>query len=479
MNSKARTRFAPSPSGHLHIGNARTAIINWIFARHSGGTFILRIEDTDVDRSTPESEASILEDMRWLGLDWDEGPLAGGACGPYRQSERLDLYRSHLEMLAAKGLAYPCYCLPEELEARRQAMLGKGDTTQYDKRCRDLTPDQVRAFEAEGRKPAYRFRADADEAVFEDRVRGRIVFPGDQIGDFVIVKSDGTPMYNFACVVDDHLMNISHVIRGDDHISNTPRQILLYQALGWKPPVLAHIPMILGPDREKLSKRHGVTSVDQYRTLGYLPEALVNFLSLLSWSSESGEDILSRDRLISEFDFSRISKSASIFNVEKLDWMNGMYIRQMEVPELARHLLPFLQQAGYPVRSSGEVEPMAVIFRAGMERLSEAVEKFKIFFREFPAPESGEAAAVMRRESSRAIYKSFLSQLDRIGELNRDSFQQIMKNVQQETGQKGKALWAPLRIALTGHEHGPDLPGVAEILGPDKCRKFATRALEW
>jgi len=218
--------------------------------------------------------------------------------------------------------------------------------------------------------------------------------------------------------------------------------------------------------------------VDQYRNLGYLPDALVNFLSLLSWSSESGEEILDRGRLAREFDFRRISKSASIFNVEKLDWMNGMYIRQMEVPDLARHLLPFLQQAGYPVRNSAEVEPMAVIFRVGMERLSDAVEKFRIFFQESPVPESGEAAAVMRQDASRAIYRSFLSQLDRTGKLNRDSFQEMMKNIQQETGLKGKALWAPLRIALTGHVHGPDLPGVAEILGPDKCRKFAARALE-
>ncbi|MBN1895233.1 glutamate--tRNA ligase [bacterium] len=477
MNSKVRTRFAPSPTGHLHIGNARTAIINWIFAGHSGGSFVLRIEDTDVERSTPESEASILEDLRWLGLDWDEGPEKGGAFGPYRQSERSDLYLDHLEMLTQKDLAYPCYCLPEELEARRKAMLGKGDTTQYDKRCRDLTAAQIRKFVGEGRRPAFRFRADAEAVSFGDLVRGDIVFPGEQIGDFVIMKSDGTPMYNFACVVDDHLMGISHVIRGDDHISNTPRQILLYQALGWEPPVLAHIPMILGPDREKLSKRHGVTSVDQYRTLGYLPDALVNFLSLLSWSSESGEDILSRERLIREFDFNRISKSASIFNVEKLDWMNGMYIRQMEVRELARHLFPFLHQAGYPVRTAEEVEPMAVIFRAGMERLSDAVEKFRIFFAEFPVPESVEAAEVMQQEASRSIYKSFLSQMDGVRDLDRDAFQEIMKNIQQETGLKGKALWAPVRIALTGRVHGPDLPGVAEILGPEKCRKFAARAL--
>ena len=287
MNSSPRVRFAPSPTGQLHIGNARAAILNWLFAKHSGGTFVLRVEDTDTERSTRESETSIFQDLRWLGLNWDEGPDVGGDFGPYRQSERLSIYQQHAEQLMAQGHAYYCYCTPEELEARREAAMKAGQQPRYDGRCKHLSPIARAAKEKAGIKTVVRFIMPNQDIMFHDLAKGQIIFPPDTLGDFVILRSDGVPTYNYAAVVDDHLMQITHVIRGDDHVVNTPKQIMIYEAFGWPSPQFCHIPMILGPDRERLSKRHGATSVADYAQKGYLPDALINFLSLLSWSSES------------------------------------------------------------------------------------------------------------------------------------------------------------------------------------------------
>ncbi len=479
MKKSVRTRFAPSPTGHLHIGNARTAVMNWLFARHTGGRFVLRIEDTDRERSTEESERVIFNDLQWLGLGWDEGPDRGGDFGPYRQSERLEIYREHILQLQKSERVYPCYCTPDELDLRRKERLKRGESAVYDGRCRQLSTDQKKWLEGEGRKPAIRFRTEKEDVAFEDLVKGRISFSGESIGDFILVRPDGMPMYNFACVVDDHRMGISHVIRGDDHVTNTSRQIILYRAFGWKSPCFVHIPMILGEDRVRLSKRHGATSVSQYRELGYLSEAFVNFLSLLSWSSESGDEILSRDRLIEEFNFSRMSKSAAVFDTEKLDWMNGVYIRGLELDRLIALALPFFRDAGYSVDSGRRIRDILSLLQDKLERLSQIGEKVKIFFQEEVIPESKDAEDILKKPDSKKVYNTFIRELSSVGKSDWDgeTFKVVMGKIQEETGIKGKHLWMPIRVALTGQVHGPDLPKVAEILGYDKCRRFLQRAL--
>ena len=472
MNANPRVRFAPSPTGHLHIGNARTAILNWLYARHTKGTFILRIEDTDVERSTRESEASILQDLRWFGLTWDEGPEVGGPYGPYRQSERLSIYLDLSALLLKLGKAYYCYCTPEELETRRSAMLAAGQAPKYDGRCRQLTAQQRQEFERQGRRSAIRFVALEKEVSFIDLVKGSVIFPPESQGDFVIVRSDGLPTYNYACVVDDHLMAITHVLRGDDHVSNTPKQVVLYQAFGWTPPQFAHIPMILGPDRQRLSKRHGATSVDAYASMGYLPAALINYLSLLSWSSESGDEVLSLERLIREFDLSRVSRSAAIFDVGKLNWMNGVYIRSLPPEALLEAVLPFLRQAGYALPGNATLRAMLALVKDGLEYLEQVAEKVKMFFVDTPEFESEAAREMVRRDSAHKIFWSFLRGLDEVDALDAGNFRSLMKQVQQETGVIGKDLWMPIRIALTGQQHGPELPLVAEIFGKEKCRRL-------
>ena len=478
MTSSPRVRFAPSPTGQLHIGNARTAILNWLFAKHSDGTFILRVEDTDMERSTKASEASIFQDLRWLGLHWSEGPDVGGKYGPYRQSERLDIYHQHAEQLIAKGHAYHCYCTPAELEARREAAMKASQPPRYDGRCKHLSPNERAAKEKAGVKPVVRFTMPERGITFNDLAKGSITFPPDALGDFVILRSDGVPTYNYAAVVDDHLMQITHIIRGDDHVVNTPKQIMIYEAFGWALPEFCHIPMILGPDRERLSKRHGATSVDDYATKGYLPDALINFLSLLSWSSASGEEVLSRERLIKEFSFERLSPSAAIFDVVKLNWMNGVYIRNLTPDELTAAGLPYLQKAGYPLPDHDTLQKMIRIVRDSLEYLSQIVEKLAFFFVDEIRITDGAAIGMSQTEAAEKIYWSFLRQLDKYDTLNGEAFRQIMKTVNKETGVMGRDLWMPIRIALTGEMHGPDLATIVEIFGKEKCRQFVQKLVE-
>src|SRR5215831_8577759 len=330
-----RVRFAPSPTGHLHVGNARTAIFNWLLARGHRGTFILRIEDTDVARSTRESEATILRDLKWLGLDWDEGPDVGGAHGPYRQSERLHLYESYAKELLAAGHAYYCFCSTAQLEAERQEALATGRPARYAGTCRGLSVDRAKARIAAGERPAIRFRVPLREVAFTDAVRGEVHFHTDVIGDPVIVRADGHPAYNFAVVVDDALMEITHVVRGEDHISNTPRQILLYDALGFAAPTFAHLSLVMGPDHSPLSKRHGATSVAEFRAKGYLPEALVNYLALIGWSPGSGEELLPIAELARRFSLQAVGHSAGVFDEEKLAWANRHYLKTADATRLA------------------------------------------------------------------------------------------------------------------------------------------------
>ncbi len=352
-----RTRFAPSPTGSLHVGNARIAVLNWLVARQAGGRFVLRIEDTDVERNVPGAEAEIMRDLLWLGLDWDEGPRPDGSetgdFGPYRQSERAALYHRAADRLLADGAAYPCYCTPEELEARRDARLAAGGDAHYDRRCRDLDADARARLEAEGRQPALRFRVPdrSGDVIVHDVVRGDVAVSTADVGDFVIVRSDGRPTYNFAVVVDDASMEITHVIRGAGHLSNTPRQVLLFEALGHDVPVFAHVPTVLGPDRQKLSKRHGARPLADYRREGYHPDAMVNYLSLLSWSSPSGDEVLDRRRLIDEISLDRIRPVDPVFDPAKLRWLSARHIEAMPLDALVAAVEPYVRGQARPGRA--------------------------------------------------------------------------------------------------------------------------------
>src|SRR5712691_10388716 len=342
-----RVRFAPSPSGQLHVGNARTALFNWLLARGRGGTFSLRIEDTDAERSTRDSEAAIVRDLRWLGLDWDEGPDIGGPRGPYRQSERLHLYESYASELLSAGHAYHCFCSTAQLDAERQTALAEGRPAHYAGTCRHLSREQADLRIAAGGRPAIRFRVpEGRDVVFEDVVRGDVRFQADVIGDPVIVRADGHPAYNFAVVVDDALMEVTHVVRGEDHISNTPRQVLLYEALGFPPPIFAHLALVMGPDHRPLSKRHGATSVVEFRARGYLPEALVNYLALLGWSPGDDAELLPIEEMARRFSLERVGHSAGVFDEEKLAWVNRHYLKIADSRRIAELSLPFFNEAG-------------------------------------------------------------------------------------------------------------------------------------
>jgi glutamyl-tRNA synthetase len=334
MATQVRVRFAPSPTGLLHIGGARTALLNYLFARHHQGSLILRIEDTDLERSTRDSMDRIIEDLHWLGISWQEGPEEGGAEGPYLQSQRLPLYREYAERLLLDGKAYPCFCSNERLEALRKHQLSKGMMPRYDGHCRTMPREEVRRMESEGLRPALRFRVGTGPVIFEDAVHGRMTFASEGIGDFIVVRSDGMPAYNFACVVDDHFMRMTHVVRGEDHLSNTPRQIMIYRALGWEPPAFAHHPLILGSDRSPLSKRHGATAVSQYREDGFLAEALLNYLVLLGWTPPCGEEVLPVEKMVEAFSLNALSKSAPIHSVKKLEWLEKGTLPSLRIGSL-------------------------------------------------------------------------------------------------------------------------------------------------
>ncbi|MEK7812777.1 MAG: glutamate--tRNA ligase, partial [Candidatus Desantisbacteria bacterium] len=346
-----RVRFAPSPTGYLHIGGSRTALFNWLFAKHNQGTFVLRIEDTDIERSSQGSEGTIISSLRWLGLDWDEGPDIGGEFGPYRQCERLAIYNEYAEELLKQGKAYYCYCIEEELEERRTQALAEKRTPGYDGRCRNLSTKEQEQLKASGRKPSIRFHVpdEIPAVIIQDEVRGQVVFQPDTLKDFVIVRSNGVASYNFAVVIDDSLMKITHVIRGEDHLSNTPKQILIYQALGFNLPHFAHLPLMLGEDGSRLSKRHGATSTEAFKDMGYLSEAMVNYLALRGWAEGDGinRELYAACDLIDCFSIEGVSKSAAIFDMQKLTWMNGIYIRQLPPDELTQLCLPYIEQAVY------------------------------------------------------------------------------------------------------------------------------------
>src|SRR5438552_2830432 len=361
MSSEVRVRFAPAPTGYLHVGGPRTALFNWLFARHHGGKFGLRVEDTDQKRSTDEAIGYLLASLRWLGIDWDEGPDQGGPFGPYRQTERLNVYEDVVEKLLKDDRAYFCYCTPEELEDRRRAALKRGETPGYDGRCRNLTPAERRAFEVEGRPRAVRFAMPGTDIVVHDLIRGDAHFPGNDLRDFVIMRSDGTPTYLLAAAVDDVLMEMTHVIRGEDLLPSTPRQLELISAMDAQPPAYAHLPLIVGPDRQPLSKRHGAVAVEWFREQGFLPEALVNYLALLGWSFDETTTFFSMADLVERFDLSRVSHNPAAFDRDKLEWMNGHYIREAEDARLTELVAETLLGEGVdaPLDQVGRAVPLA------------------------------------------------------------------------------------------------------------------------
>ena len=457
-----RLRFAPSPTGQLHVGNARTALFNWLLARGSGGTFILRIEDTDAERSTAESAHAILDDLRWMGLTWDEGVEAGGAHGPYRQTERLHIYRAHAVELLSKGHAYRCFCSAQQLEADRHAALAEGRPPKYVGRCRDIDLGEARR-RAEREPAVIRLRVPgAGEVVFHDIVRGPIGFDLDTIGDPILVRSDGTPAYNYAVVIDDALMEITHVVRGEDHISNTPRQILLYQAFGWKPPRFAHVSLVMGPDHSPLSKRHGATSVAEFRARGYLPESLTNYLALLGWSPGEGEELLPLDELARRFRLEDVGHAAGVFDPDKLAWMNRHYLKAAQPERLARLAVPYFQREGWlsdpadaDVEFLAHIVPLAA---ASVDRLEQVPGRLGFLFDYSAARALARPDIRAEADEARVVLEALAVELASGGPmLDREAFRAAAGRVRDRTGIKGKALFHPIRLALTGEPEGLEL----------------------
>ena len=459
-----RTRFAPSPTGSLHVGNARIAILNWLFTRKHGGAFIIRIEDTDRDRTVPGAEAQIGRDLHWLGLDWDEGPPLDawphrGPHGPYRQTERLTLYREFAERLREAAAAYDCYCTDDDLRAMRERAIERGEPVGYDGRCTKLTAEEASAMRAEGRTPSLRFRVPEDRSVtVADSVRGDITFETDAIGDFVLLRADGVPTYNFAVVVDDVLMEITHVIRGSGHLSNTPRQLLVYDALGERPPVFAHVPMVLGDDRQKLSKRHGAAAIAEYRAEGYHPDALVNYLSLLSWSSESGDEVLDRDRLIEEISLDRIGVADVVFDPQKLLWLSAQHIARMPLDALVHAIRPYVDPE-LPVAEP--VLPVAIAaIRSHLATLGQVNEQLAAFY---PDRAAGQVPA----PESLPVLEAAVIQLDDVA-WTEDDLTATLRAIGKAAGVSGRRLYEPLRLALTGRSHGPPLAATMLVQGRDR-----------
>jgi len=475
--SGVRVRFAPSPTGPLHIGGARSALFNWLFARRNGGTFIVRIEDTDLERSSRESEQNILSSLRWLGLDWDEGVEAGGPCGPYRQTDRLELYRGYARQLTEAGLAYRCYCSEEELARERERLMAGGELPGYTGKCRDLCDADRARLESQGRKPVIRFRVPEGKAVvINDLVRGEVSFECSGIGDFIIVKSDGIPTYNFAVVVDDRSMDITHVIRAEEHLSNTPRQVLIYRALNWPLPEFAHVSLILGKDRSKMSKRHGATSIQQYMEMGYLPEALVNFLALLGWSPEGEEEIMTLDEIKDQFSLDRVAKNPAVFDLDKLNWLNGHYIRQAPTERLTDMAIPYLEQKGYIARDVSAdqyrwLQTVVATVKNYLSNLSEITGYVEMFFADTVEPENEEAIAILAQEQVPAVLNLFREKLEEAPEISEEIVKNILKGLGRELGLNGKKVFMPLRVAITGRVRGPELHQVVAALGLEKTVK--------
>lgn len=460
---KIRVRFAPSPTGFIHVGNARTALFNWLLARQKGGVFVLRIEDTDLERSKPEYERNLIEDLRWLGLDWDEGPDVGGEFGPYRQSERLAIYHQYAQKLLEKGQAYYCFCPQEELEREREEALAKGMSPVYSGRCRNIPLEEARRRLNSGEQAAIRLKIPEEGLLrFNDLVRGEVEFDLKLIGDPIIVRSTGMPAYNFSVVIDDALMHITHVIRGEDHISNTPRQILLYQAFDWPLPVFAHLSMVMGRDNTRLSKRHGATSIDQFRREGVLPQALCNYLAFLGWSPPEGKEVLTLEELVSLFDLNRVNRAAAIFDYDKLYWLNRQHMKLLPRSKKLELALPYLRESGLVGDNIGPAEEQWLsqavdLLLEGVDKFSELPQKFSLIFDFNPEALDEEAKVIINTESARKVLKALVEKTSALSDFNYEVFARLTGEIKKETGIKGRDLYHPLRVMLTARASGLEL----------------------
>lgn len=469
---KVRVRFAPSPTGQLHVGNARTSLFNWLFARQRGGVNVLRIEDTDVERSEVRYETQLLEDLKWLGLDWDEGPDVGGPYSPYRQSERMNIYQAAAERLVKEKKAYYCFCSAEELERDREQALEEGRQPIYSGKCRELNCDEVQQRRAAGEPAAIRLKIPEHSIKFHDIVRGEVEFASESVSDPIIVRSNGLPVYNYVVVIDDAEMKITHVIRGDDHLSNTPKQVALYEALGLPVPEFAHLSTILGPDRERLSKRHGATSIANLREMGILPEALMNYLALLGWAPSGGtRETFTPKELIKEFSLKRVTPSPAIFDTEKLYWLNRHYLKKSSPSSVAQLALPYFQRAGLlPEQPNEQVSQwfgkLMALLIPYVDRLEQLPEKAAIVFRysassALAAPDNGE---VLNAPSTRGVIETFARRGISEPVITAERFKQIMNEIKEATGTKGKELFHPVRIILIGSHSGPEFDKLIPLL---------------
>ncbi len=476
MTKPVRVRYAPSPTGYPHVGNIRTALFNWLFARHSGGKFIVRVEDTDVARTVEGAVDTILNSLRWLGMDWDEGP--------YYQSKRLELYHEAAERLVAQGDAYYCYCPSERLKEMRAEQQRRKQPPGYDRRCRNLTDEKRAQREAEGAPPVVRFKTPlSGQTKFNDLIWGEVAFKHSTIDDFVLLKSDGYPTYHLANVVDDHLMEITHVLRAEEWLSSTPRHLLLYQALGFEPPQFAHLPMILGSDRAKLSKRHGAVSITEYREQGYLPETMVNFLALLGWSLDDKTELLSREELVRNFSLERVSRTAAVFNPDKLNWMNGVYIRSLTAGRFYQAAEPYLMgdeaAAKAVISNEGYVREILPLVQERARTLAEVVELTRFFFvDELDYEPALLIAKKMDRESTVQALEIAKQRLEPSEAFDEESLEAILRPLAEELGLKTGQLFGVLRVAVTGLTAAPPLFQTMSVLGKERCLKRVETALD-
>ncbi len=483
MTNSVRVRYAPSPTGYPHVGNIRTALFNWLFARHHGGSFIVRIEDTDVTRKVRGAVKGILDGLRWLGLDWDEGPEVGGKYAPYFQSQRLEIYSETAQRLISQGDAYYCYCSTQRLKEMRAEQVGRKQPPGYDRLCRHLTQEERAQKEAEGITPVVRFKTPlGGQTRFNDLIRGEVVFDNNTLDDFILLKSDGYPTYHLANVVDDHLMEITHVLRAEEWLSSTPRHLLLYRALGFEPPQFAHLPMLLGTDRSKLSKRHGAVSITEYREQGYLPEAMVNFLALLGWSLDDKTELMSREELIQSFSLERISRTAAIFNQDKLNWMNGVYIRSLTADEFFEAVEPYLMMnipAGEALISSEEyVRDILPLVQERARTLAEVAELAQFFFIDQLDYEPGLLIGKnMSRQSAIQALKAAQQRLSQLEAFDAGSLEALLRPLAVELGLKTGQLFGTLRVAVTGRTAAPPLFQTMAVLGKERCLRRIEAAL--
>ncbi len=473
---KVRVRYAPSPTGFLHIGGARSALYNYLFAKHLGGDFIVRIEDTDIERNVENGEASQLEGLEWLGIIADESPLnPNPRYAPYRQMEKLDIYRKYAEELLAKGYAYECYCTQEELEEERELQLARGIAApKYQRRCLHASKEQIEQWKKEGRKPCIRLKLPDHHIIkFNDLVRGEVSFNNDDIGDWVIMKSNGIPTYNFAVVVDDHLMGMTHILRGEEHLSNTPKQIQVFEYLGWEVPTYGHMTLIVNEHGKKLSKRDPsiIQFIQQYKEMGYLPEAIFNFILLLGWSPIGEKEIYSKEEAIAEFDYTRFSKSPSMFDPNKLRWINNQYMKKLTDKEIYDLCLPFLKKE-YGNVSEDKCQRVVLSFQEQLSYGQEIVELARPFFTKIDYSLLGEEEKIVMNDASVLnTLNVFKEELTNIKAINNDNVKAMLKQVQVRANVKGKMLYMPLRIVLTGLMHGPDFTSLIQILGVNEIKE--------